>query len=74
MFKKFSIKRPKKFTGKDGTEKTMWLDVGTIIMTDEKKGFVELNHTSERLSVFLIEPKEEKEVVLDSNETVNIPF
>lgn len=33
----------KTYTRKDGTEKTRWLQVGTLKVTDEGKQFIEIN-------------------------------
>jgi hypothetical protein len=39
---KFSISTPKNYT-KNGEQKTFWLEVGTMIKTDDGRTFIELN-------------------------------
>ena len=50
----------KTFKKKDGTEKTVWLNCGTMKVTDENKIFLELNmFPSTTFFVFPPKPKEE---------------
>lgn len=56
--KRYNIVRPKKYTARDGIEKTIWLQVGTITQFDDGGLGLELNHTSEKLMVFEQKPKE----------------
>ena len=58
-----SIKTPKTYIGKDGQEKTTWLEVGTLRETENGKKFIELNFVPDRtFVVFEPRPKEETEL------------
>jgi hypothetical protein len=47
----------KKTYKKDGVEKTIWLNAGSLRETDDGKRFIELNHLPD-VSFYVFEPKE----------------
>ena len=54
--KYFDIVTPKKYTDKDGQEKTKWLTVGAFRETDDGKRFVQWNVTPE-ITYMVVDPK-----------------
>ena len=58
--KKFDIVNPKKYTTKQGEEKTFWANIGTITQFDDGKMIVELHQSQGTFQVFPQKSKEEK--------------
>lgn len=61
--KQFNISAPKTFQ-KDGQDKTIWLQVGSMRVLDDGKIFIELNHLPNQ-TFMAFEQKKEKEVEIN---------
>jgi len=78
---KFKIVRPKKYTNKEGEEKTAWLPVGTETHFDNGGKIMELNHLEETYQIFPLEEKDSPKPnkvdtsdIDDEDYIGNIPF
>lgn len=64
--KKFNISKPRKYTDKQGKEKTQWNNIGLITEFHKEDGsvsrIIEIPAISLEANIFPIEPKEEGEV------------
>ena len=80
--KKFNISKPEKYAGKDGNEKTMWHQVGTMTVFQKDDGsvsrIVEIPAIGLKASVFEQKPREEKpEPKVEQQENISagdVPF
>lgn len=64
QIKRFNISKPRKYTGKDGQEKTQWNNIGTITEFHKEDGkistIIEIPAIGLEASIFPIEPKVEE--------------
>jgi len=71
--KLYRIKRKKQYE-KNGETKSVWLDVGRIVQFDDGGLALELNHTSEKFSVFEQKEKVEGAAKAFGGEVANDDF